>query len=355
MLTVSPADRVSILAGAGVSAESGIPTFRGVAGLWRNYQIEEVASPLAWSRDPRLVREFYSMRRRVAAAAKPNPAHFALAKLEHALQDRLFVCTQNVDSLHEQAGSRNVVHMHGELLKSRCDSCSLPRLTTRISTNHRSPMPVRPLKTESVRSHRHPTTKNSDTLRFKTLEGGLMKTRLRSSFTITICALLIVNIALAQETLKQDNSTSVTIVTAADLSITRAADGKTVVSITFVQGRAKSGDTRITISGPYSLDVNGGVKEVKGPQGVELHVLSHEELRFEAPEIAVWEQSHKFSQNSACMKIPKFPGCGNPICDQPDHPEDQCRYNSGSGCSCVTPSGRPCSDTANPPQERKQN
>src|ERR1022692_1701918 len=126
ILTVSPSDRVFILAGAGVSAESGIPTFRGVGGLWRNYRIEEVASPVAWKRDPRLVWEFYSMRRRVASAAQPNPAHFALAKLENALQDRLFVCTQNVDSLHEQAGSKRVVHMHGELFKSRCDTCSRP-------------------------------------------------------------------------------------------------------------------------------------------------------------------------------------------------------------------------------------
>jgi len=74
---------------------------------------------------------------------------------------------------------------------------------------------------------------------------------------------------------------------------------------------------------------------VKGPQGVELHVLSHEELRFAAPEIVLWEQSHKFTQYSACMKIPNFPGCGNPVCDQYDHPTDQCRYNNGSGCSCV--------------------
>jgi len=182
-----------------------------------------------------------------------------------------------------------------------------------------------------------------------------MKIGLRSSLTIAVCALLMVNIALSQETLKQDSSTSVSIVTAGDLSVTRAADGKTVVSITFVEGKAKSGDTRITISGPYSIDVNGGVKEVKGSDGVELHVLSHAELRLEAPEVSLWEQSHKFSQNSTCMKIPKFPGCGNPVCDQPDHPEDQCRYNSDSGCSCVTPSGRPCSDTPNPPQERKQN
>lgn len=126
MLSFSPADRVFILTGAGISAESGIPTFRGVGGLWRNYRIEEVASPGAWSRDPRLVWEFYSMRRRVAAAAKPNAAHVALAKLEQRLQERLLICTQNVDNLHEQAGSRNVLHMHGELFKSRCDACRRP-------------------------------------------------------------------------------------------------------------------------------------------------------------------------------------------------------------------------------------
>jgi NAD-dependent deacetylase len=124
MLKVSPTDRVFILAGAGVSAESGIPTFRGVGGLWRNYRIEEVASPDAWRRDSRLVWEFYSMRRRVAAAAKPNPAHIALARLEQKLRERFFLCTQNVDDLHERAGSRHVVHMHGELFKSRCDACS---------------------------------------------------------------------------------------------------------------------------------------------------------------------------------------------------------------------------------------
>lgn len=109
-----------------MSAESGIPTFRGVNGLWRNYRIEEVASPQAWHRDPRLVWEFYSMRRQVAAAAKPNPAHFALARFEQKVQQRLFLCTQNVDDLHEQAGSTQVVHMHGELFKSRCDGCSRP-------------------------------------------------------------------------------------------------------------------------------------------------------------------------------------------------------------------------------------
>ena len=126
MLGLSATDQVFILTGAGISAESGIPTFRGAGGLWRNYRFEEVASPHAWQRDPRLVWEFYSMRRRAAAAAKPNPGHLALAQLESELQDRLFLCTQNVDSLHEQAGSRRVVHMHGELFKSRCDTCRRP-------------------------------------------------------------------------------------------------------------------------------------------------------------------------------------------------------------------------------------
>ncbi len=182
-----------------------------------------------------------------------------------------------------------------------------------------------------------------------------MKAGLGWILTITICTLLMVKIALAQERPKQDGSASVTIVTAGDISITRAADGKTTVSINFIPGNAKSGETRIAISGPYVLDVNGGVKEVNGPQGVELHVLSHEELRFVAPEIGLWEQTHKFSQYSACSKIPTYPGCGNAICDQDGHPGDQCRYNSDSGCSCVAPGGGPCSETANPPQDRKSN
>jgi len=126
MLRLSPTDRVFILTGAGISAESGIPTFRGAGGLWRTYRVEEVGTPDSFRRDPGLVWEFYSMRRRAAAAAKPNPGHRALAQLEAGLRDRLFLCTQNVDSLHEQAGSARVVHMHGELFKSRCDTCRLP-------------------------------------------------------------------------------------------------------------------------------------------------------------------------------------------------------------------------------------
>lgn len=123
-MKIAKNDRMFVLTGAGISEESGVPTFRGAGGLWRNYRVEEVASPGAWARDPVLVWEFYSMRRRVAGQAKPNAAHFALARLETALGDNLFLCTQNVDNLHEQAGSRRVTHMHGELFKSRCDTCT---------------------------------------------------------------------------------------------------------------------------------------------------------------------------------------------------------------------------------------
>jgi len=124
MISVSPSDRVFVLTGAGVSAESGLPTFRGAGGLWRGYRVEEVASPIAWQRDPLMVWQFYSWRRKVHAGKEPNPAHYALAKLEEDLGDRLLLCTQNVDQLHEQAGSRRVVHMHGRLFQSRCDSCA---------------------------------------------------------------------------------------------------------------------------------------------------------------------------------------------------------------------------------------
>lgn len=117
-------DYVFVLTGAGISAESGLATFRGSNGLWEGERVEEVASPRGWKRDPERVWRFYSQRRKAAAGAVPNPAHLALASLEKTLGERFFLCTQNVDDLHERAGSRNLVHMHGELFKSRCDRCA---------------------------------------------------------------------------------------------------------------------------------------------------------------------------------------------------------------------------------------
>ena len=126
-ISVSPTDRVFILTGAGISAESGLPTFRASDGLWAGHRIEDVCTPEALEENPALVWEFYSQRRAQGATAEPNPAHRALAELEAKLGDRFFLCTQNVDDLHDRAGSHRLVHMHGELAKSRCEAeCGRP-------------------------------------------------------------------------------------------------------------------------------------------------------------------------------------------------------------------------------------
>jgi NAD-dependent deacetylase len=120
-------DRVFVLTGAGISAESGLPTFRADDGLWAGNRIEDVCTPEAWERNPGLVWQFYSGRRRDGQKAEPNAAHFALAELEAQIGDRFFLCTQNVDDLHERAGSKRLLHMHGELGKAHCENdCGRP-------------------------------------------------------------------------------------------------------------------------------------------------------------------------------------------------------------------------------------
>lgn len=108
---------IVVLTGAGISAESGIKTFRDADGLWEGYDVMEVASPRGWSKDPKNVLNFYNQRRKQLLEVKPNPAHFALADLEKKF--KVNIITQNVDDLHERAGSSNVLHLHGELLKVR--------------------------------------------------------------------------------------------------------------------------------------------------------------------------------------------------------------------------------------------
>lgn len=117
--------KIVVLTGAGISAESGIPTFRGADGLWEGYRIEDVATPEGFAKDPELVHRFYNLRRRalLADAVKPNAAHRALAELARDGRVELTLVTQNIDDLHERAGSPLVLHMHGELLKSRCGAC----------------------------------------------------------------------------------------------------------------------------------------------------------------------------------------------------------------------------------------
>jgi NAD-dependent deacetylase len=120
-IRIGPEERVFVLTGAGVSAESGLKTFRDQGGLWEGWRVEEVATPEAWAKDAARVWRFYSQRRRDARRAEPNAAHRALAELEQTLGDRFFLCTQNVDDLHERAGTQRLVHMHGQLFASRCE------------------------------------------------------------------------------------------------------------------------------------------------------------------------------------------------------------------------------------------
>ena len=116
---------IVILTGAGISKESGLDTFRDAGGLWSKVRLEDVATPEAFQRDPARVQEFYNMRRRalLQAGLRPNPAHEALARLEREWPGEILLVTQNVDDLHERAGSKRLIHMHGEMLKARCTEC----------------------------------------------------------------------------------------------------------------------------------------------------------------------------------------------------------------------------------------
>lgn len=120
------ASSVFVLTGSGISAESGLPTFRGVGGLWRTHRVEELASPEGFARDPRLVWTWYNERKAAHQRAEPNSGHYALARLERYFTD-FTLATQNVDSLHLRAGSRNVVELHGNLREVRCTGCDARR------------------------------------------------------------------------------------------------------------------------------------------------------------------------------------------------------------------------------------
>jgi len=119
--------KVVVLTGAGISAESGVPTFRGPDGLWEGHRVEDVATPEAFDADPTTVHRFYDARRAALSRVRPNAAHTALAELERLLGDDLFLVTQNIDDLHERSGSRRVHHMHGELRSAWCTACGQRR------------------------------------------------------------------------------------------------------------------------------------------------------------------------------------------------------------------------------------
>jgi len=121
--------RIVVLTGAGISQESGLDTFRDPNGIWSKYRVEDVATPEAFARDPRRVHDFYNLRRRnlLAGHVKPNAAHAALAELERGWPGEFLLVTQNIDDLHERAGSQNLIHMHGEMRKVRCAACGAVR------------------------------------------------------------------------------------------------------------------------------------------------------------------------------------------------------------------------------------
>jgi NAD-dependent deacetylase len=142
---------VVVLTGAGISAESGLPTFRGSDGLWLGWRLEDVATPEAFARQPDVVQRFYDLRRRQLLAPEigPNPAHRALAELEQRWPGPVLIVTQNIDDLHERAGSENLIHMHGELLKARCTACAV----------------VSPWRDDLAGAHRCPACACADLLR----------------------------------------------------------------------------------------------------------------------------------------------------------------------------------------------
>jgi len=134
---LAAARSVVALTGAGISAESGIPTFRGTGGLWRQYRAEDLATPEAFARDPKLVWEWYDWRRGVIARAEPNAGHRALAALQQRIPEFTLI-TQNVDGLHDRAGSRQILKLHGDIWALRCTGCGRER------EDHRAPLPDLP-------------------------------------------------------------------------------------------------------------------------------------------------------------------------------------------------------------------
>ena len=125
-LPLDPSTYLLVLTGAGISAESGVPTFRDAGGLWEGHAVEDVASPAGFARDPLTVWRFYSERRANMEGVAPNAGHRALVEVEQRLGDRFLLVTQNIDGLHTAAGSQRVVEMHGNLMRSRCTACDRP-------------------------------------------------------------------------------------------------------------------------------------------------------------------------------------------------------------------------------------
>jgi NAD-dependent deacetylase len=136
-LWLAESKRIAVLTGAGISAESGVPTFRGKDGLWQGFRATDLATPQAFARDPKLVWNFYNWRRELLAPLQPNPAHKALVRLEEKIP-QFSLITQNIDDLHHRAGSKNLVELHGNIWMVRCTRCHV------VSRNEEVPLPELP-------------------------------------------------------------------------------------------------------------------------------------------------------------------------------------------------------------------
>ena len=143
---LASAKSVAVLTGAGISAESGVPTFRGKDGLWKQYRATDLATPEAFAQDPRLVWEFYNWRREVLKPLKPNPGHFALVELEKRIP-RFTLITQNIDGFHHTAGNQNVVELHGNIWRLRCTGCGT------VTEDRTVPLPDLPAPLQPPSAH----------------------------------------------------------------------------------------------------------------------------------------------------------------------------------------------------------
>jgi NAD-dependent deacetylase len=139
---IGGASSLAVLTGAGVSAESGVPTFRSAGGLWRQFRAEELATAEAFARDPKLVWEWYDWRRGLIAKAEPNPGHFAIATLGSSRKPRFTLITQNVDGLHDRAGSHGILKIHGDIWEVECLECGTRKVDLRV------PLPIVPPRCE---------------------------------------------------------------------------------------------------------------------------------------------------------------------------------------------------------------
>jgi NAD-dependent deacetylase len=169
---------IVVLTGAGISAESGLPTFRGSDGLWMGWRLEDVATPEAFARQPEVVQRFYDLRRRqlLSPEIAPNSAHLALVELERRWPGPVVIVTQNIDDLHERAGSNNLIHMHGELLKARCTACAT----------------VCPWRGDLAVAHRCPTCGGVDVLRPHVVWFGEMPLELEGIYqALAACGVFI--------------------------------------------------------------------------------------------------------------------------------------------------------------------